>query len=87
MFSLFSIIYYNEWAFYIQHQNKKEKIKDYIIDYDDLEDKFISTFGLEKEVKSQLKLYLNGKEIIKNDDLMDILKPDNIIEVLNINEV
>jgi len=52
-----------------------------------LEDKFISTFGLEKEVKSQLKLYLNGKEIIKNDDLMDILKPDNIIEVLNINEV
>lgn len=73
--------------FIFSYQNKKEKIKDYIIDYDDLEDKFISTFGLEKEVKSQLKLYLNGKEIIKNDDLMDILKPDNIIEVLNINEV
>lgn len=68
--------------FIFSYQNKKEKIKDYIIDYDDLEDKFISTFGLEKE-----KFYLNGKEIMKNDDLMDILKPDNIIEVLNINEV
>lgn len=68
--------------FIFSYQNKKEKIKDYIIDYDDLEDKFISTFGLEKE-----KFYLNGKEIMKNDDLMDILKQDNIIEVLNINEV
>ncbi len=68
--------------FIFSYQNKKEKIKDYIIDYDDLEDKFISTFGLEK-----VKFYLHGKEIMKNDDLMDILKPDNIIEVLNINEV
>lgn len=38
--------------FIFSYQNKKEKIKDYIIDYDDLENKFISTFGLEKEVKS-----------------------------------
>ena len=52
-----------------------------------MQDKFISTFGLEKEVKSQLKFYLNGKEIMKNDNLINILKPDNIIEVKNINEV
>jgi hypothetical protein len=51
-----------------------------------LEDKFITTFGLKEEIKTQIKFYINGKEINKDDELMDIIKSDDIVEIKNINE-
>ena len=51
-----------------------------------MEDKFISTFGLKEEIKTQIKFYINVKEINKDDELMDIIKSDDILEIKNINE-
>ena len=70
--------------FILSYLNKKEKIDDTVFDYGELEDKFISTFGLSEEIKNHLQFYLDGKEITKNDDLMEIIKPDNVIEVKNL---
>ena len=68
------------------YENRKQKCEDCIFDYNELEEKFITTFGLEKDIKSKLKFYIEGNEITKDDDLMDLIKPDNIIEVKNIKE-
>lgn len=70
--------------FIFSYKNKKQKCEDCVFDYKELEEKFISTFGLEKDIISHLKFYLDGKEITPKDDLMDLIKPDNIIDVKNI---
>lgn len=72
--------------FIFSYENRKKKCEDCIFDYNELEEKFITTFGLEKDIKSKLKFYIEGNEIKKDDDLMDLIKPDNIIEVKNIKE-
>ena len=72
--------------FIFSYQNKQQKCEDCVFDYKELEEKFISTFGLDKDMESQLKFYIDGKEINENDDIMDLIKPDNIIEVKNIKE-
>ena len=72
--------------FIFSYENRKQKCEDCIFDYKELEEKFITTFGLENDIKSELKFYIEGKEITRDDDLMDLIKPDNIIEVKNINE-
>lgn len=71
--------------FVFSYKNTKQEVKDYLFDFKELKDKFISTFGLEKDIQSQLKFYLDGKEINQDDDL-ELIKPDNIIEVKNIKE-
>ncbi len=68
------------------YKNQKQKCKDCVFDYKELEEKFISAFKLEKDIKLQLKFYIDGKEISPEDDLMDLIKTDNIIDVKNINE-
>ncbi len=72
--------------FIFSYKGKNEKIDDSIFDYGELEDKFITTFGLKEEIKTQIKFYINGKEINKDDELMDIIKSDDIVEIKNINE-
>lgn len=72
---------------FIFRYNKKElKITDSIFDYDELTSQFISAFGLNKEIKNQLKFFVKGKEITKDEELMDMIKQDDIIEVKNIQE-
>ena len=72
--------------FVFSYKGKNVKIEDSIFDYSELEEKFISTYGLKEEIKTQIKFYINGKEITKDDDLMDIIKNDDIVEIKNINE-
>ena len=68
------------------YQKKEKKIEDSIVDYGELQDKFISSFGLTEDIKNDLKFFINGKEITKDDELMDIIKQDDIIEVKNTKE-
>ena len=72
--------------FIFSYKKIEKKIEDSIFYYSDLIDKFISTFGLKEDIKTEFKFFINGKEIMENDDIMDIIKPDDIIEVKNINE-
>ena len=71
--------------FIFRYKNKEQHVKDYVFDFKELKDKFILSFGLEKDMQSQLKFYVDGKEINQDDDL-ELIKPDNIIEVKNVNE-
>ena len=59
--------------FIFSYNGKNEKIDNSIFDYGELEGKFITTFGLKDEIKTQIKFYINGKEINKDDELMDII--------------
>ena len=59
--------------FIFSYNGKNEKIDNSIFDYGELEGKFITTFGLKDEIKTQIKFYINGKEINKDDELMDIM--------------
>lgn len=59
--------------FIFSYNGKNEKIDISIFDYGKLEGKFITTFGLKDEIKTQIKFYINGKEINKDDELMDII--------------
>ena len=72
--------------FIFRYHKKELKITDSIFDYDDLTSQFISAFGLNKEIKNQFKFFVKGKEIAKDDELIDMIKPDVIIEVKNIQE-
>ncbi len=49
-----------------------------------MQDKFISSFEINEDIKNDFKFFLKGEKITKDDDLMDIIKPDDIIEVKNI---
>jgi myosin heavy subunit len=51
-----------------------------------LQDKFISSFELNENLKNDFKFFLKGEEIKKDDELMNIIKQDDIIEVKNIKE-
>ena len=57
-----------------------------IFDYNDLEKEFISKYELEEDIKSQLKFYIDGKEITKEEELIDLMKPEIIIEVKSTKE-
>lgn len=59
--------------FIFSYNGKNEKIDNSIFDYGELGGKFITTFGLKYEIKTQIKFYINGKEINKDDELMDII--------------
>lgn len=59
--------------FIFSYNGKNEKIDNSIFDYGELEGKFITTFGLKDEIKTQIKFYINGKEINKDNELMDII--------------
>ncbi len=59
--------------FIFSYNGKNEKIDNSIFDYGELEGKFITTFGLKDEIKTQIKFYINGKEINKDDEVMDII--------------
>ena len=59
--------------FIFSYNGKNEKIDNSIFDYGELEGKFITTFGLKDEIKTQIKFYIKGKEINKDDELMDII--------------
>ena len=59
--------------FIFSYNGKNEKIDNSIFDYGELEGKFLTTFGLKDEIKTQIKFYINGKEINKDDELMDII--------------
>ena len=59
---------------YLVTKRKNEKIDDSLFDYGEFEDKFITTFGLKDEIKTQIKFYINGEEINKDDKLMDIVR-------------
>ena len=72
--------------FIFTYKKKEKKIEDSIVDYGELQDKFISSFGLTEDIKNDLKFFINGKEITKDDELMDIIKQDDIIEVKNTKE-
>lgn len=71
--------------FIFNYLNKQKKIEDSILDYDELQEKFISAYGLKEELKSQIKFFVNDKEITKEDELMNIISQDDVIEVKNIN--
>lgn len=59
--------------FIFSYNGKNEKIDNSIFDYGELEGKFITIFCLKDEIKTQIKFYINGKEINKDDELMDII--------------
>lgn len=56
------------------------------MDFENLQEKFISAFGLDNIIKSDLKFFIKGKEISDEDEIMDIIKEDDIIEVKNLKE-
>lgn len=72
--------------FIFNYFNKKKKIDYPVVDYAELMDKFISSFGLDETQKSKIKFFVNGKEILENDELIEIINPNDIIEAKNINE-
>ena len=43
------------------YQKKEKKIEDSIFDYGELQDKFISSFGLTEDIKNDLQFFINGK--------------------------
>ena len=54
------------------------------MDFEDLQEKFISAFGLDNIIKSDLKFFIKGKEISDEDEIMHII--NDIIEVKNLKE-
>ena len=62
---------------------RKNQIKS-ILDYAYF--KFISFFDLKIEMKIQIKIYINGKDIMKDNELMDTINNNGIMEIKNINE-
>ena len=69
-----------------KYSYKEKKIEETTVDFEDLQDKFISAFGLDNNIKSDLKFFIKGKEISNEDEIMDIIKEDDIIEVKNLKE-
>ena len=63
-------MYWQKISYLVTMERMKKLI---ILDYGELEGKFITTFGLKDEIKTQIKFYINGKEINKDDELMDII--------------
>lgn len=69
-----------------KYSDKEKKIEETTVDFEDLQDKFISAFELDNSIKSDLKFFIKGKEISDEDEIMDIIKEDDIIEVKNLKE-
>lgn len=69
-----------------KYSDKEKKIEETTVDFEDLQEKFISTFGLDNIIKSDLKFFIKGKEISDEDEIIDIIKEDDIIEVKNLSK-
>ena len=67
-------------------KKKMKKIKEFMFNSFEFEDKLISFFDLKIEMKIQIKIYINGKDIMKDNELMDTINNNGIMEIKNINE-
>ena len=43
--------------FIFSYQKEQKKVEDSILDFDELQEKFISSFGLSEDIKSEVKFF------------------------------